>query len=430
MEIAEKLKELCNKTGIPFIINDDPEFALAVGADGLHIGQGDGDPLKIREFMGEELILGLSTHNMEEALKAEKAGADYIGFGAMFPTNSKDVSQIAGVEELVKIRPQINIPIVAIGGITRDNAGEVINAGADFTAVISSVMSDKTPGTAAAELSLLFNRKNMAPKGSVLTVAGSDSGGGAGLQADIKTVTLLGAYAASVVTALTSQNTLGVNRIHPVPPEFVASQLESVLSDIPVNVVKTGMLFSAEMMEIVADKLLKFNKPILVMDPVMIAKGGASLIDSSAVACMKEKLLPVTYLLTPNIPEAETLTGISITCRNDMKEAALKLRNMGSRNILLKGGHLPGIEAIDLFFDGKNFIFYNSPRIDTTNTHGTGCTLASAISANLALGYPLPDAIKKGKDFITEAIKFAVPLGKGHSPVNHYAASVKITKKL
>jgi len=422
------LLSLCRKRGIPFIVNDDVRLAAELRADGVHLGQEDGSVAEARLALGPGAIIGVSTHSVEEALRAEAAGADYIGFGAMYPTGSKDVSHLPGPGALAEARKRVRVPITAIGGINRDNAAPVIDAGADAVAVISAVLSSTVPDLAAAELSLLFNRRLPYPRGSVLTVAGSDSGGGAGIQADIKTVTLLGGYAASVVTALTAQNTLGVSGIHGVPVSFVAEQLEAVLGDIPVHVVKTGMLYSAPIIEVLADALVRHRKRILVLDPVMIAKGGSSLVDDPAVAVLAERLLPLAYLVTPNVPEAERLTGLSIGDEPSMEEACRRLHTMGARNVFLKGGHLPGPEATDLLFDGATFRRFTTGRVDTPNTHGTGCTCASAIAAFLAGGEPLPVAVSRAKEFITAAIASAVPLGAGHGPVNHFMAAKRQTE--
>lgn len=430
LEEGRELLRLCSRHGIPFIVNDDLKLAAELHADGVHLGQSDGSVAEARLLLGREAIIGVSTHSVEEALGAEAEGADYVGFGAMFPTESKEIRYLPGPGALAEARKRVRIPMVAIGGINRDNACEVIDAGADAIAVISAVLSDREPGLAAAELALLFNRLLPFPRGSVLTVAGSDSGGGAGIQADIKTITLLGSYAASVVTALTAQNTRGVRAIHGAPAPFVAEQLDAVLSDIPVNVVKTGMLFSAPILEVLTEKLAFYDKRLLVLDPVMIAKGGSSLIDDSAVASLVGKLLPRAYLVTPNLPEAERLTGLTIRDRNAMEQACYGLHRLGARNVLLKGGHHHGPEATDLLFDGTSFRCFTSKRLDTVNTHGTGCTYASAIAAFLAMGEPLPVAVGKAKLFITEAIALAVPLGSGHGPVNHFQAARKMRQTM
>ena len=421
--LGTKLRRLCAEAGIPFLVNDDLELARQLDADGVHLGQEDGDPAEARRRLGPKRILGVSTHNLDEALRAEAAGADYIGFGAMYPSTSKNITFLAGPAALGEVRRRVRIPMVAIGGINRDNAGKVIDRGADAIAVISAVLEHRDPALAAAELALLLNRKCAPPAGGVLTVAGSDSGGGAGIQADIKTITLLGSYGASAITALTAQNTRGVNCIHPVPPSFVQEQMSAVLSDIPIDVVKTGMLYSAEIAETVAAVLERFGKRMVVVDPVMLAKGGARLIDKMAIGTMKEQLFPLTYLLTPNIPEAEQLTGIAIKDETGMEEAARIICEMGVRNVLVKGGHLAEGSAVDLLYDGTSFVRFPVSRIMTKNTHGTGCTLASAIAAFLARGEPLPKAVARAKEFITTAIRLAQPLGRGHGPVNHFLAA-------
>ena len=429
--LGHELRELCSQAGIPFIVNDDLSLALELDADGLHLGQTDGDPLEARQALGPHRLLGISTHTLDEACAAQAAGADYIGFGAMFPTRSKDIDHLAGPEKLIAIRSHVHLPVVAIGGINRTNAAKVIDSGADALGVISAVLESRDPGIAAAELALQFNRKLPFPRGAVLTVAGSDSGGGAGIQADLKTITLLGSYGSSVITALTAQNTRGVAGIHPVPPGFVAEQLDAVLADIPVDVVKTGMLYSADNIDTLAERLEEYRRPLVVVDPVMVAKGGALLIDRDSVNCLKHRLLPLAYLVTPNVPEAERLSGITITDEEGMQQAARAIHRLGARNVLVKGGHL-GVNgsSVDILFDGSAFIRYPALRIMTRNTHGTGCTMSSAIATYLSQGEPLQTAIARAKEFITAAIRLSQPLGKGHGPVNHYLAALEARNSL
>ena len=423
LDLALELKHLCLQYQVKFIVNDDLELALALDADGLHLGQEDGDPAAARAALGPRKILGVSTHSLEEALAAQAAGADYVGFGAMYPTGSKEVEVTPGPEGLALLKGKLQIPIVAIGGIARDNACAVIDAGADACAVISAVLSARSPGLAAAELALLFNRLGTSPRGSVLTVAGSDSGGGAGIQGDLKTITVLGSYGASAISALTAQNTRGVSSIHPVPPAFLADQIDAVLSDLPIDVVKIGMLFSPENISILADKLTAYGMRMVVLDPVMSAKGGMALIEDEALTVLKKRLIPLCYLLTPNIPEAERLTGLTISDPAGMELAARALHLMGARNVLVKGGHLTEGVVTDILFDGTGFTRFTAPRVLSRNTHGTGCTLGSAIASFLAQGEPLPSAVLRAKLFITRAIKFAQPMGKGHGPVNHFLAA-------
>ena len=423
LRLGGELAAICRRAGVPFIVNDDMELALALDADGVHLGQEDGNPGEARQRLGPDKLIGISTHTLEEALAAQAAGADYIGFGAIYPTGSKEISHLAGPGLLAEVRPHVSIPMVAIGGITRDNAPAVIDAGSDCIAVISAVMGDPEPGIAATELRLLFNRRQPFPRGCVLSVAGSDCSGGAGIQADLKTITLLGAYGAAVITALTAQNTMGVKGIQAATAEFVSLQLETVLADIPVDVVKSGMLYSAAIISSLALSLAADRSRLLVADPVMIASKGARLSDDSAVDAFRSELIPLTYLLTPNIPEAERLSGMAIRDEASMETAARELCRLGARNVLIKGGHREGEDATDLLYDGKIFNRLTSPRIDSANTHGTGCTLASAIAAYLAMGEPLPIAVGRAKEFITEAIRLARPLGRGNGPVNHFAAA-------
>ncbi len=424
LAVGNELKRLCSRFGVTFIVNDDVQLAKELDADGVHLGQDDGDIDTARTQLGPNKIIGKSTHNLEEAIRAEHDGADYIGFGAIYPTGSKVVSHLPGVEGLKSVRDKIHIPIVAIGGLSSANACRVIEAGANALAVISSVLSHPRPEIAAAELLLLFNRVRPFPRGAVLTIAGSDSGGGAGIQADIKTISLLGSYAATVLTALTAQNTCGVSSIHGLPSSFVCDQLDAVLSDIPIDVIKTGMLHTPAIISALAERLGDRKVIIpMVIDPVMVAKGGAALLEREAVQVFCDQLLPMAYLLTPNVPEAERLLGRSIKNDSDMERAASELHTMGAANVLIKGGHMTGRLSTDILFDGTQCHHFSSERIFTSNTHGTGCSYASAIAALLAQGEPLLKSIERSKAFIGTAIRTARSLGKGHSPVNHFQAA-------
>ncbi len=259
----------------------------------------------------------------------------------------------------------------------------------------------------------------------VLTIAGSDSSGGAGVQADLKTITLLGAYGASVITALTAQNTLGVQAIHNPPPEFVAQQIDSVLSDIRFDAAKTGMLSTAAIVEAVADRLAAAALPDIVVDPVMVAKGGARLLAPDAEAALIERVLPLASLVTPNLPEAEALTRRRVASVDDMKQAAARICGMGPQAVLVKGGHLAG-DAVDVLFDGERFELFPGERIPSRHTHGTGCTYSAAIAALLAQGMELAAAVAEAKRFVAEGIRLAEPIGSGHGPLNHFAAARSI----
>jgi len=257
-------------------------------------------------------------------------------------------------------------------------------------------------------------------KGRVLIVAGSDSGGGAGIQADIKTVTALGGYAATAITALTAQDTFTVHGIHEVPPVFIRQQIDVVLADIGADAIKTGMLHKDEVIEAVAASIAETARTIpVIIDPVMVAKGGARLLDPRATDCIKKVLLPLAHVLTPNIPEAEVLTGQTIATVDDMKRAAETLKAMGPRAILLKGGHLDGDTLTDLLLTDDGFQPFTGPRIHTTQTHGTGCTTASALATGMAQGMRTPDAFTRARAYVQEAIKSAPGYGGGHGPLNH-----------
>ena len=254
---------------------------------------------------------------------------------------------------------------------------------------------------------------------TALTVAGSDSGGGAGIQADLKTFSAFGVYGMSVITAITAQNTVRVHGVEAVDPQFVSLQFESVYTDIGVNAAKTGMLFNAETVMKVARKFQECRIPYRVVDPVMVAKGGDALLQKNAVEKVKNELLPVATLVTPNIPEAEILSGIQIHSPADLREAAIRIHRLGPEAVLIKGGHLKG-DAVDVLFDGETFSRFTAKRINSLNTHGTGCTYSAAITANLAKGLLLKKSIQISKAYVTEAIRQAFPLGKGHGPLNHF----------
>jgi hydroxymethylpyrimidine/phosphomethylpyrimidine kinase len=262
-------------------------------------------------------------------------------------------------------------------------------------------------------------------KGRVLIVAGSDSGGGAGIQADIKAVTALDGFAATAITALTAQNTTGVHGVMPVEPDFIARQIELVLTDIGADALKTGMLHSAEVIAAVAQSFRQHGARIpLVVDPVMIAKGGHRLLLSEAEAALRNMLLPMAAVLTPNLPEAEVLVGFPVRVEADMARAAEKLAALGTRAVLMKGGHLEGDRVVDLLYHDGRIDRFEDPRIVSRSTHGTGCTLASAIAAGLAQKMSLRDAVARARIYVRKAIETAPGFGQGHGPLNH-AVTVK-----
>lgn len=252
-----------------------------------------------------------------------------------------------------------------------------------------------------------------------LTIAGSDSGGGAGIQADLKTFAALGVYGTSAITALTAQNTRGVQGVFPVSPEFVAQQIDSVMTDIGADAAKTGMLFSAEIIQTVAERVRHYAIPNLVIDPVMVAKSGDRLLRDDAIEALKEVLIPLARVVTPNLGEASVLTGFPVQDKASMQEAAKAIHALGAQWVVVKGGHLTDC-ADDLLYDGNEFHWLHAEHIDTPHTHGTGCTFSSAITAYLAKGYSVPDAVREAKAYITQALRHAKPIGSGHSPVHHF----------
>jgi len=258
------------------------------------------------------------------------------------------------------------------------------------------------------------------PRGRVLIVAGSDSGGGAGIQADIKTVTALGGFAATAITALTAQNTLGVFGVHPVPAAFVVQQMQLVLGDIGADAIKTGMLGDPAVIEVIAETLAQLAPTVpVVVDPVMMAKGGHSLLDPSAESALRTLLIPRATLLTPNVPEAEVLSGRAIPDLDAMAAAGRELLALGPKAVLMKGGHLDGETVTDLLIAADDVIRFEAPRINSSATHGTGCTLASAIACGLAQGLDLPDAVARSRAYVRRAMETAPGFGAGHGPMNH-----------
>ena len=250
-----------------------------------------------------------------------------------------------------------------------------------------------------------------------LTIAGSDSGGGAGIQADLKTFSAFRVFGMSVLTAVTAQNSVGVSGVHNLPPEFVARQIDAVLDDFGADAVKLGMLSTAPIIEAVAARLASHGQAHVVLDPVMIAKSGDALLQPDARVALVERVLPLAEVVTPNLHEASALADIPVATEADMEEAARRIHARGPRHVLVKGGHLEG-SATDILWDGRAFTRFPGPRLDSNNTHGTGCTLSAAITAGLARGLAPLDAVREAKAFITEAIASSLEIGHGHGPVN------------
>lgn len=250
-----------------------------------------------------------------------------------------------------------------------------------------------------------------------MTVAGSDSGGGAGIQADLKTFAALGVHGTSAITAITAQNTVGVTDVLELPPQLVVAQIDAIVDDIGVAAAKTGMLSSSDIIEAVAGAIARHGISLLVVDPVMVAKGGARLLRDNAVGALRESLLPLAAVITPNLPEAEVLLGRPIGTLDERRDAAQELVRMGARAAVVKGGHAEG-DAVDVYADADQLFELSAARIDTVNTHGSGCAFSAAIASYLAMGLSTADSVRRAKAFISSAIEFAIEVGKGHGPVN------------
>ncbi len=257
------------------------------------------------------------------------------------------------------------------------------------------------------------------PVRSVLTIAGSDSGAGAGIQADLKTFAALGVYGVCAITAVTAQNTVGVTASMPLPADLVTAQIEAVASDIPLHATKIGMLANTAIVEAVVAAIDELELPLVVVDPVMVAKSGDRLVDADGIGAICSELLPRALVVTPNIPEAEVLSGITIRSLDDAREAARCIHAMGP-SVIVKGGHGSGEDLVDLLFHDGAFVPLYTPRIQTRNTHGTGCTFASALAAYLALGHGLPEATARAQAYVAGAIRNGLAIGKGHGPVDHF----------
>ena len=264
-----------------------------------------------------------------------------------------------------------------------------------------------------------FKKNKLKPNSKVLIVAGSDSSGGAGIQADIKTITALGSYAMTAITAITAQNTIGVKSIVAIPPKEISNQILFTAKDINPDAIKIGMLHSAKVINSVINSLKIIKVKKIVLDPVMVAKGGTKLIDDKAIKLLKDKLIKRTTLITPNIPEAEILTNINIKCKEDMIFAAHKLIEIGANNVLIKGGHLSSKIVQDIFVSKSDIKIFNSKRYKTKNTHGTGCTLSSAITTFLSCGKPIKKSCELGIKYVSSGISTNPKYGKGHGPINH-----------
>lgn len=415
-KIAAELLKVCRKYKIPLIINDDWRAAVLSGADGVHVGLEDDSVAEIRRNTPPDFIIGATAKTVEQARSAQAQGADYIGVGAVFPSPTKTNALRISPDQLREICRSVDIPAVAIGGISSENLWSLRGCSNRGIAVVSAVFGTDNPYTAAKELSAEWEKVRNTR--TALTIAGSDCSGGAGIQADIKTMLANGVYAMSVITALTAQNTTGVTGIHDVPAEFVAQQIDMVFSDIRPDAVKIGMISNAETAEAIAGRLKYWKAENIVVDPVAVATSGSDLSNRSAYEAVKNLLFPIAELVTPNIPEAELISGMKISCAEDMEQTAKSIYEKYGCAVLVKGGHSLN-DANDFLYKKGQQLFFYSKKIDNKNTHGTGCTLSSAIAANLANGYDLAGAIRGAKEYITNCLESGLRLGRGNGPLKH-----------
>lgn len=416
IQSALEIKDVCHKHGVKLIINDSVSVALASGADGVHLGQGDTPLSDARKILGKDKIIGVTAKTVEQAIRAERDGADYLGSGAVFGTSTKSDAKKMDMETLRSITAAVKIPVVAIGGITAQNVAELKNTGIAGAAVVSGIFANDD--ILGAAQTLLAEVKKITNMKTTLTIAGSDSSGGAGIQADLKTMLANGVYGMSVITSVTSQNTTGVYGIFDIPSDTVKSQLDAVFSDIFPDAVKIGMVSSAEIIEAIAKKLREYNAKNVVLDPVMVSTSGSRLISEDAVNALTSSLFSLADVITPNIPEAEVLSGMKIKAESDMVSAAKAIADKYNVSVLLKGGHFTDTACDILVHDG-NVVRYEGEHIENPNTHGTGCTLSSAIASNLAKDSDLETAVRAAKDYVTGAIRDNMNLGHGRGPLNH-----------
>lgn len=415
---ARAVAELCRYAGIPFIVNDDVVLAQRVDADGVHVGQDDMSCAQARAVLGSDKIIGVSVHTVAEAKQAQAQGADYVGVGALFTTPTKPDAHVVTPVELKEITEALSIPAVAIGGLNLDTLDILENSGVDGAAVVSAVFGADDVVDATCRLRRKVEQV-LGKRPSVVTIAGSDSSGGAGIQADLKTMEANSVFGQSALAALTAQNTLGVTEVLNVPSEFVAAQIRAIFADIVPDAVKIGMLSDPDVVLAVAQTLQEVQARNIVLDPVMVATSGAELSTTAAIEAIAATLFPLAAVITPNLAEAGVLAECVIETKQDMEYAARRILKKGTHAVLIKGGHLTG-HADDLLVTKAGGVYwFEGEVIETHDTHGTGCSLSSAIASYLAKGYALPFAVEQAKAYVAGAIRHDIQLGHGSGPLNH-----------
>lgn len=440
--LAKKVHSITSRYSVPLIIDDRVDVALAANAEGVHVGKEDMPVALARQLMGPEKIVGATTKTVPDAIAAIENGADYLGVGAIYPTTTKVKTVLTSVETLKSIvsvahsyhipeispfssvslneekgdntRKNNRIEVYAIGGLNSKNIEILEGSGIDGICVVSAIMKAEDAEAAARELS-----SHIRP--CALTIAASDSGGNAGIEADLRAFHALGVHGCTVHTALTAQNPFAVSAIETLPVKFIEAELSAVLGVYNIRSIKTGMLPTTPIIQAVANALASSkdeNLSNLVIDPVMIATSGARLIEKNAIKTLKDKLIPLASLITPNIPEAEELSEITIKTENDAKNAAEAIFSRFGTKVLIKGGHAIGDtsdkkQAKDILFNGNDFSVFEMPVIENPiSTHGTGCSLSAAIAACLAQGLSLADAITRAKRYVHGAIASSYLVGR------------------
>jgi hydroxymethylpyrimidine kinase/phosphomethylpyrimidine kinase/thiamine-phosphate diphosphorylase len=422
--MGRALMEVLQGTGVPLIINDDIDAALAIGAHGVHVGQSDLTPRAVRERMGPSAIVGLSCETVAHAAAADPLLVDYVGMSPVLATPTKpDHAAALGFAGLEAARAATTLPAVAIGGMHLEHVARVMRTGVDGISVVSAVCGQPDPRAAAFALRRAIDDTMRSRIPNALSIAGSDPSGGAGIQADLKTFAAQQVYGMAALTALTAQNTQGVSGVHVVPPAFVRQQLDALFDDIRIDAVKIGMIATADIAITVADVLAERMQGPIVLDPVMIAKGGAELLRPDAVDAVRTRLLPLATVITPNLAEAAHLLDRPVaSTRDEMETQATLLRALGPQAVLLKGGHLAEERSPDCLMTAEGVHWFDAPRVATANTHGTGCTLSAAIAAGLAGGGDLHSVVRAAKQYVTNAIASAhqLTVGHGHGPTHHF----------
>ena len=423
IERTRSLLRLARPWRVMVMVNDRVDVALAAGADGVHLGQSDTPLAQARAVLGPHAVLGLSLEHPEQLASADACAADYLAISPVFDTPTKTNTAPAwGLEGLRQARLATRAPLVAIGGIDAARLPAVWATGVDGVAVVRAISDAADTGAAATRLRSLMADARPWRVPRVLSIAGSDSGGGAGIQADLKTLAALGCHGMSAVTALTAQNSLGVQAIHTVPPAFLAQQIRSVLSDIGADALKIGMLHDEATVDVVAQALQQHPLPA-VLDPVMVATSGDALITPPTVRRLREQLFGACTVVTPNLDELGLLVGRRIEGLDEALVAARQLIDQGAQAVLVKGGHLQTARLTDTLVDASGLRWQHSaPRLISRNLHGTGCSLSSAIAAFLAQGLGLVDAVDAAHHWVRCALLGGLDLrlGAGHGPLNHF----------